>query len=203
MSINIKEEEETNDMGLKHINAILNSNVLKEEKIINKKKDKMEECIELKNIKYKTMMMNRKIIETKISDNFNNLELFLEEDKNNIQNEIWSKMDKTQKIKKVILFAEAYAAEKLLEIDEKEILVTFLKDCLDRKKLQRVKEVEYDKETGTITEIPALFYNKLTKHFTLKNMDKRVSTLKSLPPKRINSTIKNKVPTTKPSIVIT
>ena len=203
MSINIKEEEETNDMGLKHINAILNSNVLKEEKIINKKKDKMEECIELKNIKYKTMMMNRKIIETKISDNFNNLELFLEEDKNNIQNEIWSKMDKTQKIKKVILFAEAYAAEKLLEIDEKEILVTFLKDCLDRKKLQRVKEVEYDKETGTITEIPALFYNKLTKHFTLKNMDKRVSTLKSLPPKRINSTIKNKVPTTKPSIIIT
>lgn len=203
MSINIKEEEETNDMGLKHINAILNSNVLKEEKIINKKKEKMEECIELKNIKYKTMMMNRKIIETKISDNFNNLELFLEEDKNNIQNEIWSKMDKTQKIKKVILFAEAYAAEKLLEIDEKEILVTFLKDCLDRKKLQRVKEVEYDKETGTITEIPALFYNKLTKHFTLKNMDKRVSTLKSLPPKRINSTIKNKVPTTKPSIIIT
>ena len=32
--------------------------------------------------------------------------------------------------------------------------------------------------------IPALVYNKSTKHFTLKNLDKRISTLKSLPPKK-------------------
>jgi len=62
---------------------------------------------------------------------------------------------------------------------------------LDRKKFQRVKDVDYDKTTGEIKDIPAIFYNKPTKHFTLKNTDKRVSTLKSLPPKKVKGTIKN------------
>ena len=34
-------------------------------------------------------------------------------------------------------------------------------------------------------------YTKQTKHFTLKNLDKRVSTLKSLPPKKLTTTSKN------------
>jgi len=67
-----------------------------------------------------------------------------------------------------------------------------LKDCLDRKKLQRVKDVIYDKTEGVIKEIPALSYTKSSKHFTLKNLEKRVSTLKSLAPKKAQGTIKNK-----------
>jgi hypothetical protein len=67
-----------------------------------------------------------------------------------------------------------------------------LKDCIDRKKLQRVKDVVYDKTNGSIKEIPALSYTKANKHFTLKNIDKRVSTLKSLAPKKAQGTIKNK-----------
>jgi hypothetical protein len=67
-----------------------------------------------------------------------------------------------------------------------------LKDCLDRKKLQRVKDVTYDKSVGIIKEVPALSFNKLNKHFTLKNLDKRVNTLKSLPVKKNRGTIKNK-----------
>lgn len=51
-------------------------------------------------------------------------------------------------------------------------------------KLIRVKEVTYDKENGVIRDIPALCYIKTTKHFTLKNIDKRISTLKSLAPKK-------------------
>jgi hypothetical protein len=58
--------------------------------------------------------------------------------------------------------------------------------------LQRVKDVIYDKINGTIKEIPALSYTKINKHFTLKNIDKRVSTLKSLPIKKCQGTIKNK-----------
>jgi hypothetical protein len=69
-----------------------------------------------------------------------------------------------------------------------------LRDSLDRKRFQRVKDVDYDKSTGKIKDIPALFFNKSTNHFTLKNIDKRVSTLKSLPPKKgIKGTIKNTV----------
>ena len=67
-----------------------------------------------------------------------------------------------------------------------------MKDCLDRKKLQRVKDVIYYKTLGEIKEIPALSYNKSNNHFTLKNLDaKRVSTLKSLPPKKLKGTLKN------------
>ena len=53
------------------------------------------------------------------------------------------------------------------------------------------KDVLYDKETGLIKDIPALFFNKTTKHFTLKNIDKRVTTQKSLPLKK--GTIRNKL----------
>jgi hypothetical protein len=157
------------------------------------KVEKNEECIELKNIKYKTMLMSGNVIhETKTSNDMSHLENFLENEKTNNKNEPWSKLDKTIKIKKLASYAEAYAKEKEYTEDEKTNLIKFLKDCLDRKKLQRVKDVIYDKTLGEIKEIPALSYNKSSNHFTLKNLDaKRVSTLKSLPPKKVKGTLKN------------
>ena len=89
-------------------------------------------------------------------------------------------------------YVEIYKKEKNLEKDKEDLLILFLKECLEKKKLQRVKDVIYDKINGTIKEIPALSYTKINKHFTLKNIDKRVSTLKSLPVKKTQGTIKNK-----------
>jgi len=157
---------------------------------------KSDECIELKNIKYKTMLLSGNVINEIKSSNedLSNLEKFLEDDKQNNKTEPWSKLDKTLKTKKLLGFAEKYTKENQLTDEEEKLLICFLKDCLDRKKLQRVKDVEYDKITGEIKYVPALAYNKNTKHFTLKNLDKRVSTLKSLPPKKggsIRGTIKN------------
>ena len=147
--------------------------------------NKNEECIELKNIKYKTMLLSGTVMpETKSSSDLSNLEKFLEDNKANKQNEPWSKLDKTIKTKKLIQYTEEYAKKNNLTSEEETCLCAFLKDSLDRKKLQRVKDVEYDKLTGEIKDIPALQFNKATNHFTLKNIDKRVSTLKSLPPKK-------------------
>jgi hypothetical protein len=157
------------------------------------KSEKKEECIELKNIKYKTMLLSGNVPkETTVSDNMSNLDKFLENDKinNNSLNDLpWSKLDKTIKTVKILQYSEKYALENVLSSSEKQGLIVFLKDCLDKKKLQRVKDVEYSKEIGEIKSIPALQYMKQTKHFTLKNVDKRVSTLKSLPPKK--GSIKN------------
>jgi hypothetical protein len=155
--------------------------------------EKTEECIELKNIKYKTMLMSGNVIhETKTSNDMSHLENFLENEKTNNKNDPWSKLDKTIKIKKIVSYAEVYSKEKEYTEDEKTHLVKFLKDCLDRKKLQRVKDVIYDKTLGEIKDIPALSYNKSNNHFTLKNMDaKRVSTLKSLPQKKLKGSVKN------------
>jgi hypothetical protein len=92
----------------------------------------------------------------------------------------------------MLAYAEKYTEDKKLTEEESSKLISFLKDCLDKKKLQRVKDVIYDKSVGEIKEIPALFYNKTNNHFTLKNLDKRVSTLKSLPQKnRVKITAKN------------
>jgi hypothetical protein len=55
---------------------------------------------------------------------------------------------------------------------------------LDRKKLQRVKDVTYDVKTGRIKAIPGLTFNKNKHKFTLRRVDKKKSTLKGLAPKR-------------------
>jgi len=155
----------------------------------------IEECQELKNIKYKTMLLNgAPLTETKSAADLSNLEQFLEKEKINNSNEPWCKLNKTIKFKKLIEYVEIYKNEKNIDEEECKLLTYFLKDSLDKKKLLRVKDVVYDKDSGVIKEIPALTYIKSNKHFTLKNIDKRVSTLKSLAPKKIHihGTIKNK-----------
>ena len=153
---------------------------------------KTEECAELKNLKYKTMLLSGvPIKETKSSGSLSSLEFFLESEKNTNSNGPWCKLDRTVKIQKMSLYVSKYKIEHELSEEEEGLLMTFMKDCLERKKLQKVKDVVYDKETGQIKEIPSLFYNKQTKHFTLKNLDKRISTLKSLPAAKNSGTIKN------------
>ena len=142
------------------------------------------ECQELKNIKYKTMLLNGvPFNETISSNNISNLDKFLENEKTTNKNEPWSKLNKTVKTKKMIDYVEIYKKQNNLNEEESNLMIIFLKDCLDRKKLIRVKDVIYDKENGNIKDIPAICYIKNIKHFTLKNIDKRISTLKSLAPK--------------------
>jgi len=152
------------------------------------------ECQELKNIKYKTILLNGvPLQETKSSNNLSNLDKFLEDEKTINENEPWSKLNKTIKTKKLIDYAEVYKKQNNLNEEESNLMIKFLRDCLDRKKLIRVKDVIYDKENGNVKDIPALCYIKTNKHFTLKNIDKRISTLKSLAPKKASQgTIRKK-----------
>jgi len=147
---------------------------------------------ELKILKYKSLVLNGvQCHEIKSSNDLANLDKFLENEKITNSNEPWSKLDKTAKTKKLIIFANNYKASNNLTDIEYDQLILFFKDCLDKKKLQRVKDVNYNKETGEIKDIPILCYNKQSNHFTLKNIDKRVSTLKGLSPKKKQGTAKN------------
>ena len=110
-----------------------------------------EECVELKNIKYKTMLLSGvPIKETKSANDLSNLEKFLENEQNNNKNDPWCKLDKTIKTKKLTEYVNLYKVENNLDDEESELLISFFKDCLDRKKFQRVKDVIYDKSTGLI-----------------------------------------------------
>ena len=97
----------------------------------------------------------------KNANNLNSLDSFLENEKNNNVNEPWSKLDKTIKTKKLLEFVDIYKKANELTDEDEKILVHFFKDCLDRKKLNRVKDVIYDKTTGLIKDIPGLFHNKV------------------------------------------
>jgi hypothetical protein len=131
--------------------------------------------------------------ETKSSSDLTNLDKFLESEKNSNANEPWSKLDKTAKIKKLSIFAESYKITNNLSDEDFDKLTKFFKDCLDRKKLQRVKDVIYDKVNGEVKDVPALHHNKQSNHFTLKNTDKHISTTRSLAPKKVRGTAKNVV----------
>lgn len=118
--------------------------------------------------------------------NYNMIDALLETEKQRNKTEAWNKLDKTQKTLNLHAFAEKYGKDHGLPMKEIKHLKTFFSDCLDKAKLQKTKDVIYDKDKHEITSVPALFFNTSNRAFTLRSLDtKRVSTLKSLTPKRI------------------
>jgi hypothetical protein len=112
----------------------------------------------------------------------------LETEKNVNRSDSWNKLNKTVKIQKLHSFAERFGREEGLPMKEVHHLKKFFNESLEKNKLLKTKEVVYDKETGEIGSIPALSFNPDKKNFTLRNLDtKRVSTLKSLTPKRMST----------------
>lgn len=117
--------------------------------------------------------------------NMSSIEELLENEKHKNKSDSWNKLDKTVKTQKLHAFAEKYGKEHSYSAKDVKNLKTFFSSALEKGKLQKTKEVIYEKENGEITSIPALFFNTTSKSFTLKIMDsKRVSTLKSLTPKK-------------------
>jgi len=141
-----------------------------------------DECLELKNIKYKTMLMNN--IQSSKEPDVTNIESFLEKEKTMNKKQHWSKLSKLTKKNKIMDYCVEYSKKNNLNENEIIELKAFLLKSLDRKKLQRVKDVIYDVENQIIINIPTLTINKQTNKYTLKNLDKKVSTLKSLAPRK-------------------
>lgn len=111
------------------------------------------------------------------------LDDILEKEKIRNKGDVWIKLDKTDRYQRLLEYADKHGKETNMSSKELKLLKTFFKSCLDRNKLNKSKDVIYNKEERIILSIPALHYNQVTKNFTLKIMDnKRVSTLKSLTP---------------------
>lgn len=149
------------------------------------KNEKTEENTSvLQSVKYKSILQKDQQIPTN-EIHYSNIDSILEREKQHNKTEAWNKLDKTVKLQKLHAFAEKYGKEHSIPIKEIKSLKQFFNDCLDKNKLQKTKDVLYDKEKSVITQIPALTINSSTKAFTLKNIDtKRISTIKSLTPHR-------------------
>jgi hypothetical protein len=145
--------------------------------------DKECDCVELRNIKYKSMLL-KKTSPKQVTKHNSNIDDFLEKERTLNKEDQWVKLDKSMKMKKMSAFVETYATENNLCMKDKTALYEFLTSSIDQKKLTKTKEVIYDKLTGTIKSIPCLVHCPASiKKFTLKRCEKRQSTLKSLAPK--------------------
>lgn len=163
------------------------------------KPSQTNECTELKNIKYKSMMLknNQKrgdaamqmLHNTSATNSITHIESYLERERAHNISEPWGKLDKTVKITKINAFAKTYAIEHGLPDSDCASLVAYLIACIDHKKIVKTKDVNYDKISGSIISIPVLTHvtindttaSSTSTKFTLRRCDKRQSTLKSLP----------------------
>jgi len=154
--------------------------------------DSKTESTTKKTNKYKSVIQNtiNPTYQETAETNYNTLDALLEKEKQQNKSDAWNKLNKTSKIQKLHQFAETYGHTHQLPVKEVKSLKLFFNESLDKNKLQKTKDIVYDKEKGTITSIPGLFFNSTNRAFTLKNMDaKRVSTIKSLTPHKINASV--------------
>ena len=155
------------------------------DKHINNENFKNDECQELKNIKFKTMLLNGSNNEITPST-YSNMDVsvinnYLDNKIKKRNDKPWSKLDKTDKIHKLHDYVDYnISKEYKLSINEIKDLKKYLVYSLEIKKLQKVKDVIYDKTNGKIKNIPRLQFNNINRNFTIKRCEKRVSTLKSL-----------------------
>lgn len=119
--------------------------------------------------------------DTEVMNCRKNIDAILEKEATRNTKENWSKLDKTTKVNKLTEFANRVAEERKLTPEDATNLGKYLADALERKRLSSVKDVVYDNETGEINKIPSLtFSSTSTRKYTLKRVEKRASTLKSL-----------------------
>jgi hypothetical protein len=140
--------------------------------------------------RYKTLIIatgtpKDRIVPTEpTSDGETQIYQLLEKETNAMSTEPWNKLDKRLKIQKLHSYAEKYGRENGLPQKEIKTLKHFFSDCLTQHKLSKVKDVNYDKDHGTIINIPGLFLNASTRMFTVRNLDNKASSIKSLTPKK-------------------
>jgi hypothetical protein len=129
------------------------------------------------------MSLEQETVEEEIT--IKNIDSFLDKERAHNKTESWVKLDKNVKRQVLHSYAEKYGKEFNMPVKEIKVLKSFFNTCLEKNKLNRTKDVVYNKDTQIISSIPGLFFNKNSKNYTIRaNDSKRVSTLKSLAPKK-------------------
>ena len=95
-----------------------------------KKENKKEECLELRNINYQTMLLNNKsnIDSNKVCTN--NIETFLNNEMELNKKKTWSKLSKADKLKKLINFSIIYSKKNKLGDNETKMLQNYFMQVL-------------------------------------------------------------------------
>ena len=121
--------------------------------------------------------------------NISKINSILDDEKKSTKHQCWSKLSKKEKYEKLLIFSEKYCQKN--DCDKK-TLDTYIKQSIDRKKLNKKTDVKYNKDTQEVTDVPGLQQHPSNRAFTIRaDTSKRPSTLKSLTPKRITERNRN------------
>lgn len=137
-----------------------------------------KECKEYNSLKYKTMIMTGHNIEERETNETSEYQLdcfLLREKETNIK-QTWSKLSKTDRLKRINVYIEEIMTQ-LYELNEDEVQKTklFIHNLIERKRIVKVNEIDYNIETGKIVNIPIILFNLNTRKFTLNRNLKQVN----------------------------
>ena len=144
------------------------------------KKKKNAECMELKNINYKSMLLKNNIIVDNNKVFSQNAEELLEKEMKSNKKKQWNKLSMTVKNKKIKKYANKYALENDLNNKNKVLLNKFLKKLLMNNKITRNKDVKYDVSTGELLCVLNISFNPSNNRFTLKSNKSKKSVLSGI-----------------------
>ena len=126
------------------------------------------DCKEYNSLKYKTMIMNGTNIEPTLDTNEEKINMFLNMDMEKNKKGVWSKLSKTEKIKKIKNYIKTVLMKEH-ELTDAELLNAnkFFSLWMDRKKLSKNNELNYNQDNGLIESIEGLTFNTETRKFNI------------------------------------
>jgi uncharacterized protein (DUF342 family) len=126
------------------------------------------DCKELNALNYRTMIYTGTTLNSKnIETTEESLANFLNDDMAKNRKGVWSKLTKTAKINKIKKYIKEISESYSLTDDEVSQTTGLLLKMIDRKKLSKNNELNYNQDSGNIESIPGLTFNQLTRSFTL------------------------------------
>ena len=109
------------------------------------------------------------------------VEYILDQERGRKQNDPWNRLDKSIKVQKLLSYADTVATRQGLSKSDKTSLRSQLIGYLDKKLLQRNKDVTYDREQGIVSDVPSLEYSTGTRRFTLRRGNRSSSSQRAIP----------------------
>jgi len=143
--------------------------------------NKNSECKEFNNLKYRTMINTGTNLENNVDTSEDTINNFLNMDIESNKKGMWSKLTKTEKIKKI----KSYINDKLkpeYNLSDEEVTSTLkiFNLMIERKKLSKSTELSYNQDNGFIEQISGLTFNIDTRKFIINQETNKNSKTKKI-----------------------
>lgn len=129
----------------------------------------MTQCKDMKTLNYKNIINNGKSMSSSNTSvtSMENLDIFLTKDIENNKKAKWSKLTKTEKIKKLKNYIDKNKTKYKVEEKEYNTQIKLLLKLVDKQKQNKQNELNYNSDEGEIENIEDLNYDTIDKTFTI------------------------------------